>query len=83
MEPKFLVTKYDDECWLQNFKMWKQTHIVNQLKPLIHKKDTKYKLFILVEVQVVSALYKLVQGCNLLICNELFVVGLINNLSCC
>jgi hypothetical protein len=53
--------------------MWKQTHIVNQLKLFIHTKDTKYKLFIL--VGIACAFYKLVQGCNLLICNELFVVS--------
>lgn len=57
--------------------MKKQTlfAITNCLRPLIRKQDTHYKMFILVEVQVAYAFYKLTQGCNLLICNELFTMG--------
>ncbi len=33
------------------------------------------KLFILVQVQVACALCKIAQVCNLLVCNELFIVG--------
>jgi len=43
--------------------------IANQLGPLIHKHDTKYSFVIPVEVHVACALYKLAQGTNLLICN--------------
>jgi hypothetical protein len=39
------------------------------------KHITWYKLFIVVEVRVACALYKIAQGCNMLICNEMFVVG--------
>jgi hypothetical protein len=49
--------------------------IVNHLKLLIWKQDTKYCFAILVELDVACAIYKLVQGINLLICNKFFVVG--------
>jgi hypothetical protein len=49
--------------------------IVDRLMPLIQEQDTCNKLFIPMEVCITCALYNLAQGCNLLIYNELFVVG--------
>ncbi len=74
----FLLMEYYNLHWLQNFQIKsKETlfAIVDHLKPLIWKQDTCNKLFIPLEVCITFALYNIAQGCNLLICNELFVVG--------
>ncbi len=42
---------------------------------MISKQNTKYRKTILVEIQVSCAIYKLAQVANVLICNELFVIG--------
>ncbi len=61
----------------KNLRMRKKTlfDIVNQLEFLIHKQDKKILLIILVEVQVAYVLYKLVEGCNILIYSELFIIN--------
>jgi hypothetical protein len=48
--------------------------IANQLKPFF-KIGQKYCLAILIEVDVACAIYKLVQGINLLVYRELFVAS--------
>jgi hypothetical protein len=57
--------------------MKKQTlfNISNQVEIHISKQEIIYKLVIHVEVHVVCALYKLAQGCYLLVCSERFDVG--------
>ncbi len=50
-------------------------HIVDELRPTLMKKNTKYKNAILVEICVSCVIYKLVHGCNFLICNESFIIG--------
>jgi hypothetical protein len=49
--------------------------IVDHLRSLIRKQDTHYKMSTLTEVRMACAFDKLAQGCNLLICSALFVVG--------
>jgi hypothetical protein len=49
--------------------------IVNQLWPMLMKKNTHYQNVIPMEIQVLCAIYKLAHGVNFLICNELFVIG--------
>jgi hypothetical protein len=73
----FLFIEYNDDHWIQNFRMSKLTllEISNQLKPMIVKKDAKYCLAIPMEVWVTCVIYKLSHGSNLLICSELFVIG--------
>ncbi len=74
----FLRMEYYNLRWFQNFQMRsKETlfAIVDRLMPLIQEQDTCNKLFIPMEVCITCALYNLAQGCNLLIYNELFVVG--------
>jgi len=84
----FLLKEDNNKHWLQFFWMKEYIlfYIVNQLKPLLKKHDTWYKLIILVEVWGACALYKKIfktttcgwsrnQWCMWgLICNELFVV---------
>jgi hypothetical protein len=55
----FLLIKYDDEWWIQNFKMSKDTffNIANKPKPLITKKDTIYHFLTLMEVQVACMIF--------------------------
>jgi hypothetical protein len=50
-------------------------HIVNELRPTLMKKNTKYINAILVEIHVSCVIYKLVHGCNFLICSKLFAIG--------
>jgi len=50
-------------------------HIVDELRPTLMKKNTKYINAILVEIYVSCVIYKLVHGYNFLICNELFTIG--------
>ncbi len=50
-------------------------HIVANLKPIIGKQDTKYRKIVLIEIYVCCAMYKLAQGANFLVCNELFAMG--------
>jgi hypothetical protein len=50
-------------------------HIVTNLKLIIGKQDTKYKKIVPIEICVCCAMYKLAQGVNFLVCNELFAMG--------
>jgi hypothetical protein len=72
----FLLIEYDNDWWLQKFHMTRGTlfDIAIQLRLLIQKHDTKYKFDILMEVRVAYAIYKLLQGVNLLVCSELFAI---------
>jgi hypothetical protein len=49
-------------------------NIVNKLKPLIVKNDTRQWFTILVEDRVACVIYKLFHGSNLFTCNELFAI---------
>jgi hypothetical protein len=49
-------------------------NITNKLNPLIVK-DTRYRLVILVEVQLACVIYKLFYSSHLLTYNELFVIS--------
>ncbi len=73
----FLLTKYDDQWCAQNLKMLKEMlfDIINRLRPLITKKNMKYRFAILVEVSVTCVIHKLFHGSNLLTCSELFSIG--------
>ncbi len=73
----FLITKFDDKRWVENFHMTKATlfHIVANLKPIIGKQDTNYRKIIPIEICVCCAMYKLAQGANFLVSIELFAMG--------
>jgi hypothetical protein len=43
--------------------------------PQIQKRDTRYRLAIPVLVKVCYTHFKLVQGCSIFICSELFAIG--------
>jgi hypothetical protein len=49
--------------------------IVNKFMPLIQNENIKYCFVIPIEVHITCAIYKFSQGVNLLLCNELFVIG--------
>lgn len=76
MVSKFLLKKRQ-RLIMENFRMPKSMlfHTVDELKPTLMKKNTKYKNAILVEICVSCVIYKLVHACNFLICNELFIIG--------
>ena len=74
---RFLLNQYDDERWITMFRMTKpavQT-LAELLKPVVQKKDTKYRLAIPVLVQVACTLFKLTHGASLFICSEMFAMG--------
>jgi hypothetical protein len=49
---RFLSTKYDDDHWVQNFRMTKRTlfNIVKQVRPMVVKQNMKYQSSILMEI---------------------------------
>jgi hypothetical protein len=49
---------------------------VNNFMPLIQKENIKYCFVIPIEVHITCEIYKFSQGVNLLLCNELFVIGI-------
>jgi len=57
--------------------MFKETifYILEKLKLYVKKQNTRYCLGIKVEIKMSCAVYKLAQGSNYLICNELFAIG--------
>lgn len=71
------MIEYVEEKWVENFWMNKFTlfQIVKKMWPLIVKQDTKYCKFVPMEIWVTCFIHKLVQSANLLICNELFIIG--------
>ena len=74
---RFLLSEYDDRRWIQMFRMTKHAvfALADLLAPHVQKKDTKYRLAILVVVRVACCLFKLTHGASLFICSELFAVG--------
>jgi len=49
--------------------------LAKMLAPAIRKKDTKYKLAILVPIRLACTLFKLSHTASFLICSKMFVVG--------
>ena len=49
--------------------------LCSALRPHIERRDTRYFCAIPVEIRVTAALYKLVQGVNILTCSEMFAIG--------
>jgi nitrate/TMAO reductase-like tetraheme cytochrome c subunit len=49
--------------------------IIEKLKPLIQRKDMKYRFAILVGIRVGCSLYKFFHGVNYLQCSEMFTIG--------
>ena len=74
---KFLLEEYDDDRWINLFRMTKRSvfHLANILAPSISKKNTRYRLAVPVLVRVACTLFKLSHGASLLLCSEVFVVG--------
>ncbi len=74
---RFLLTKYDDDHWVQNFRMTKRIlfDIVKQVKPMVVNQNMKCLSTILMEIGVACVFYKLAHGVNFLISLEVFVMG--------
>ena len=74
---KFLLEEYDDERWIQMFRMTKRAllSLAELLAPFIRRRDTNYRLAIPVTVRMACTLFKLCHGVSLLICSELFAIG--------
>ena len=74
---RFLVHEYDDNRWIQMFRISKRCvfSLAELLVPAVKKKDTRYRLAITVLVRVACTLFKLSHGASVLICSKFFVVG--------
>ena len=74
---QFLLNQYDDQRWIMMFRMTKSAvqSLVELLKPIVQKKDTKYGLAIPVLVRLACTLFKLTHGASLFICSEMFAMG--------
>jgi hypothetical protein len=74
---KFLFGHYDDDKWIQMFRMTKVVvfSLPDLLQPHVEKQDTKYRLAIPVLIRVACTLFKLTHGASLFICSKMFVVG--------
>ena len=74
---RFVLQEYDDNKWLENFRLTKAAvfSLKILLQPHIEKQNTHYRLAIPPTVRVACALFKLCQGAGLLLCSELFAIG--------
>ena len=75
---RFVLQEYDDNRWLENFRMTKQAvfSLTNLLRPHIERQNTRYRLAIPPIVRVACTLFKLCQGASLLLCSEFFAIGM-------
>ena len=75
---QFLMHEYSDERWVSNFRLTKAFvfRVAAVLVPHCEHQDTWYRKAIHVRVHVAVALYKLMYGASLLICYELFAIGI-------
>lgn len=73
----FLLIEFEEDRWLKNFHMNKVMlfSIANHLRHVFQIQNTKYRQSILVEILVCCVIFKLAQGANFIICNELFTIG--------
>lgn len=62
---------------LEHFKVTRKVivHIIKKFKPLIQRKDTKYRFAIPFGIRVRCFLYKFFHGVDYLQCNEIFTMG--------
>ena len=74
---RFVLLEYDDNRWLENFRMTKASvfSLTNLLRPHIERQNTHYRLAIPPIVRVACTLFKLCQGASLLLCSEFFAIG--------
>ena len=74
---RFVIEDYNDERWSSLFRMTKQSvfELSYQLRPLIERQNTKYRLAIPVVVRVACTLLKLAHATNICLCSELFAIG--------
>ena len=75
---RFVIEEYDDARWSSLFRMTKADvfELSNQLRSLIEKQNTKYRLAIPVVVRVACTLLKLAHATNTRLCSELFAIGM-------
>lgn len=74
---RFVLQEYDDNRWLENFRMTKSSvfNLTNLLRPHIERRNTHYRLAIPPVVRVACTLFKLCQGASLLLCSKFFAIG--------
>lgn len=74
---RFLLEQYDDERWVQMFRMSKRAVVAlaHLLRPHVERQNTKYRLAIPVLIRVACTLFKLTHGASLIVCSEMFAVG--------
>lgn len=73
---RFVLQEYDDNRWLENFRMTKSSvfSLTTLLRPHIEKQNTFYRMAIPPIVRVACTLFKLCQGASLLLCYEFFAI---------
>lgn len=74
---RFLLEQYDDERWVQMFRMSKRAVVAlaDLLRPHVERQNTKYRIAIPVLIRVACSLFKLTHGASLIVCSEMFAVG--------
>nr|XP_054749376.1 uncharacterized protein LOC129254863 [Lytechinus pictus] len=72
-----VLASWDDQMWLENFRMTKETfrYLVEELKPHISKKDTNWRRAIPADQRLAIALWKLSTNIGYKTVAELFGVG--------
>ncbi len=73
----FFMIQYNNQRWVEHFKVTREVivQITKKLKPLIQRKDTKYRSAILVGIRVMCSLYKISHGIDYLQYGEMFAIG--------
>jgi hypothetical protein len=74
---RFLMEQYDEQRWIQMFRMAKPAVfvLVDVLQPHVRRQGMKYRLTVPVIVRVACTLFKLTHGTSLFICSELLAIG--------
>lgn len=73
----FLMVQFDNKRWIEHFRVTQDVvqQLTERLRPLIGKKDTRYRFAIPVGIRVACSLYKLAHAADYLQCSELFAIG--------
>jgi len=71
------MMQYDNRKWVEHFWVTKETilQIREKFRPLIEKRNTKYKASIPVSIRVACSFYKLSHGVEYFQCNKLFAIN--------
>jgi hypothetical protein len=65
---RFFFTKYEDDKWVENFRMSKSTlfNKINRFQVVLMEQGTHYRKAISIEIQMAHVVYKLAYNMNFL-----------------